>query len=438
MIKLAFRFNSSHILNFPANLLLFTMLVFPMVLELLGLKIALFKMLLFMTLIGALHTGRLKLHANVVCGVLMFSVIGLLYSTLGSVNFLQGALKQAQLYVLWPLIYVFLMSGASRLQTLISLEKTLILGALAIAIYGLGYILTQAEVLPATVVFDLFSTEKQAVAFNEGYIESRFPGLASLSFLIPFLFASLVTATPDDKYVRSSRLLLWIALFSVLILVFLSGRKALLLVTMLSPLIITPLLFYLPKHTRLAMMKNVRSGIFIIIIVGLIILYYMNTTYSFSLEAMLDMILSGIDFENSQESSAYSRFLQFNALLQGWAEHPLFGAGHGASVSYIRSSTMPWSYELFYLALLYQTGLVGFCLYSLGIAWIYWIGTRIIREGSRISNMMLPLLAGMSGVFIATATNPYLVRFDGLWVVFLPIALTNYWLLQKNEKTNVL
>jgi hypothetical protein len=47
---------------------------------------------------------------------------------------------------------------------------------------------------------------------------------------------------------------------------------------------------------------------------------------------------------------------------------------------------------------------------------------------------MLPVLAGMTCFLIANATNPYLGKFDCLWVIFLPIALINYGLLNSNAR----
>jgi hypothetical protein len=34
---------------------------------------------------------------------------------------------------------------------------------------------------------------------------------------------------------------------------------------------------------------------------------------------------------------------------------------------------------------------------------------------------------------IGNATNPYLEKFDYIWVIFLPVALINFWLLGKNS-----
>ena len=87
---------------------------------------------------------------------------------------------------------------------------------------------------------------------------------------------------------------------------------------------------------------------------------------------------------------------------------------------YIRSDVMPWAYELSYLALLYQTGLVGLGIYATGIAWIYFMGVKILRSGGMFAESMLPLLVGMTCFLVANATNPYLAKFDGLWIIFLP------------------
>ncbi len=95
---------------------------------------------------------------------------------------------------------------------------------------------------------------------------------------------------------------------------------------------------------------------------------------------------------------------------------------------------MPWAYELYYLALLFQTGLLGFMAYGAGVAWTHVMGLRVIREGGPLGEMMLPILVGTSCFLIANATDPYLARFDGLWVIFLPLAVVNLWLLSRREQ----
>jgi O-antigen ligase len=108
-------------------------------------------------------------------------------------------------------------------------------------------------------------------------------------------------------------------------------------------------------------------------------------------------------------------------------DQPIFGAGLGASVvGSIRSETMPWSYELSYVALLYQTGIVGFLVYAAAIVWTFWRGIQVIGEGGQPAQIMIPLLVGLCGLLIANGTNPYLGCFDEMWTLFLPLAVINY------------
>jgi len=97
----------------------------------------------------------------------------------------------------------------------------------------------------------------------------------------------------------------------------------------------------------------------------------------------------------------------------------------------------PWAYELSYVALLFHTGIVGLTIYAAAIVWIYRMGLRMIRSGDRIGLYMLPTLVGTTCFLIGNATNPYLEKFDYIWVIFLPVALINHWLLTSKKESGV-
>ncbi len=99
----------------------------------------------------------------------------------------------------------------------------------------------------------------------------------------------------------------------------------------------------------------------------------------------------------------------------------------------LRSVEMPWAYELSYAALLFHTGIIGFLIYSSGVICIFWMGLKIMRSGHWLGIYMLPVLVGTTCFLIANATNPYLEKFDYIWVIFLPVALINIWLLNKGK-----
>ena len=169
----------------------------------------------------------------------------------------------------------------------------------------------------------------------------------------------------------------------------------------------------------------------ILILFGIYI--YLYFIYGFNLQSLIKMFLEGFDFQHS--GSAIAPKTQFYALLEEWSKYPLFGAGHGAGVSYLRSTKQPWAYELCYVALLYQTGLIGFLAYSSGIILMFWKGIGMIRSGQYPGIQILPVLVGTTCFLIGHATNPYLGKFDYMWVIFLPLAFINLWLL-KGSKFN--
>jgi O-antigen ligase len=162
--------------------------------------------------------------------------------------------------------------------------------------------------------------------------------------------------------------------------------------------------------------------------------------YQFDIQSLIGRVSEGFEFgATTVDEGSAARHEQYFALLRGWYENPLIGAGHGASVyGSIRSETRPWAYELSYMALLFQCGLLGFVAYAGGVFWIYWKGIETIRCGGGLGRSMLALLVGMTCYLIANATNPYLSRFDGIWAIFLPLAFINYSLVLRSERPKTL
>ena len=156
--------------------------------------------------------------------------------------------------------------------------------------------------------------------------------------------------------------------------------------------------------------------------------FYLQFIYSFDLQIIVNVFIEGFNFDTYNV-----RREQFFALLSGWMDSPMLGAGHGASAKgSLRSYESSWAYELSYVALLFHVGIVGFLCYTAGVVWVYWMVLRIIRSGDQMGLYLLPILVGTTCFLIANATNPYLGKYDYIWVIFLPIAFINYWLLNNN------
>jgi hypothetical protein len=149
-------------------------------------------------------------------------------------------------------------------------------------------------------------------------------------------------------------------------------------------------------------------------------------------------LLQGFDFSGRAGTGDFetnARALQLRAMIAAWMDRPILGAGHGAALSVVRDGEMPWAYELTYGALLFQTGTLGFLAYFSGIAWTMYRLVLILRDpSSPVRLYAFGMVSGMIGLIIGSATNPYLVTFDSLWAVFMPIGLINMELLRKERQ----
>lgn len=423
-------------LKLPGHILFVLMLVFPMVLKLLYIKTFLFLLVFFIVIIGNLKDGRLSLHRSIMLWTIFLTAVSLIFSLIGLLKGAPGALKQAQVYAFWPIVYIILISGVTRLKDFVEFRNVLIFSTIFIGVYGCIFVLTELKLIPQLIDLNFFNEEKVGFGLHDGYIEISFMGLNSLPFLIPFTISALAIHNPKEQNIFP-RKWLWIALILGLIVVIASGRRAILLVTALSPVLI--LIFSFIQHGKFSQInkKNILSLVVVTALFTLVLLFYLNIKYNINFSTLYGMVKEGFDFGSVTNKSASIRRDQFSALMSGWSESPLFGAGHGASPGYIRDHERPWSYELYYVALLYQVGIVGFFIYSAGIIWIFSKGLKILKRDFSYAQIMLPVLVGMSCYLIANATNPYLVRFDGIWVVFLPLAIINSWLLKNRNKNNI-
>jgi hypothetical protein len=117
------------------------------------------------------------------------------------------------------------------------------------------------------------------------------------------------------------------------------------------------------------------------------------------------------------EESANVRLVQTRKLLDGVSDHPMLGSGLGAVLpsGYRRSATTPWSFELTYLQLVFQSGLVGLCL----IAWLPVVALRdAIRSlfagvSDEVAICVIAGVGALVGLLVTCASNPYLTTSAG-------------------------
>lgn len=420
--------------KWPAYGLFVLMLAFPMVLKLLYVKVLLFAVVLFVVVAGIFRNGKLALHPYVLIWFLYLAAVGLFFSVEGLMLGTPGALKSAQVYVLWPIVYAVVISAIADRDTVCDINWLVILSTIFVGFYGITFTLSAMGFLPRFSYFDwLAFGEFHKVGLYNGYIEIAFQGLNSTPFLVPFSLAAFISCQPAENEKTIGRFWLWLALLLGVGVALVSGRRAVYLVMLLSPAFILFFRYFQPYEEK----GRNRKFLYHLAILGACSLLLLSFYLGIHFDKLSQIFLNAFDITKlTSDLGSLARYEQLHALLQGWSEHVFLGAGHGASAaSYgsVRSETMPWAYELYYLALLYQVGLIGFLAYASAIIWVYWLGIKVIRDGGILGQMMLSCLVGMSCMLVATGTNPYLARFDGWWVIFLPVAVINRWLLEQHS-----
>jgi O-antigen ligase len=338
----------------------------------------------------------------------------------GFLNGAPGALQVSTVYLVWPLVYMLFVGLVHSPRTIVFLEKALLFGitvaSLMALILLLGTVLGYGE-----FVVEFFAFQGANIRIFDGFVELTLFNLATVIYGLPFLFA--LYFSPDARGWLKSRRLLGLQLLLLLAICLVSGRRAFWLLAIFTPILVWVLFFLARVRFRATHLAITVMFVFVLSIGGAVGL-------GLDFSVLLDQFLLAFDF--SGEVGASLRFQQFTALMSGWSESPLIGHGLGAAEKSIsRSKEIVWAYELSYVALLFQAGLLGFAVYSAAVLWIFYAGINIVRRRQEAAQVILPLLAGLAGFLLVNATNPYLSKFDYLWTIFLPVAAINAY---KTEK----
>jgi len=414
------------VLRASGYLLFFLMLFVPTTYQ--PIKAALLALVVGGILVAGAVSARFPLAPGIAVGALGFSAFGLVSVYTGVLAGAPGALAMANVYVTWPLVYTVLVAGAGHDGVLRGLSRVLVLSAAAISAYSIIYVLWEAGWWPDALYYAV--DQGQAIGFHGTYIEFNLYSISSLLFLVPYLVGALFVFPRDSAPV--SRPLLWAALVVSLTTVLLTGRRALLVLVPMAPMFALMFRAWLTPAFKRSSRRMVRRAWWAALALGVGLVVVVTAFGALAPAGFADMVASGFRFNT--DPVAMTRRDQFLALLAGWMEHPMLGSGHGAPApGVIRSIETPWSYELTYVALLYHTGLVGLALYSAGVAWIFLASRRIARGGWPGAPGLVAALVGTASFLVANATNPYLEKYDYIWVLFLPIAFINRWMVERQR-----
>lgn len=115
------------------------------------------------------------------------------------------------------------------------------------------------------------------------------------------------------------------------------------------------------------------------------------------------------------------RNAQVSTLRKEISARPFFGQGLGyVSADCIRSEQQPWRFELTYLGMALNIGLVGMALF--GLVYLRWL--KIAFSALLPRQETVPILCGSAFFLICSASNPYILSVEYLWIYFIPFLLS--------------
>lgn len=382
----------------------FGMILFPTKLQ--SLRIFLFIPIVII-IINYLKKNKFKLKIN--RDIIILFVLSIFVSIYGLLNgFINnpiGAKEYFTSYILWPIFFTLLIPilGTYDLKLVINklLNPLFIFLSFSILLYIPLALLNIQNPL-------LFYYEIMDVRINIQSISPEFsaPFMGFFALMIPYNLTKFFDSIINRKINKNKFLLAFLSVFVLIV----SGRRGLWLAVLVS---LTFFLIY-NYYNRLRF-SLILISIFLIVIVSM-----------FSIEKFGYDIQ---DFKNSlkidlSQSSDYTRVNQFNSLINEWSNNILFGNGIG-SFTDDRSiyDQQPWAYELQYVLLLYQVGLIGFLIYFISFSFIFL--RALMYSKTKNLNEYNFILCGVLTFILINATNPYLLKLDFLWILFLPIIFYN-------------
>ncbi len=395
-----FRISLQSVDHFTFLILLSLTLIFP-VQQRWYLRYAILALYVVVRIVNLACNKRLLLNFYNLHLPLAFALFGALYCLYGVFVGNPSVPQAVPLHVVYPLILGFLAGtctldeakkASTALFILCGIDTILILGVTILKLLGFEHI----------PLFD-----DALIGVDNGYTKLGFPLLNILCFSVP-LFMFSYRFAHRTQY----RLIYYVVLGMTVIDAVITGRRAIWVVLLLS-------------LVGLSLSRQIRfkaSLQFLFLAGGGVASAFYLAGLRF--DVLVEHMQAGFEFASMADNgSALARGQQFKALMSGFVDAPLFGHGLGATAARygsVRSWTDPSSYELSYVYYLYSMGIIGVLVYGCSIVWLC-KKLYLVSKEPGLTPYCIPLLAGLVGVLVAAATNPY-VNVDYMFVIFIPYA----------------
>lgn len=335
----------------------------------------------------------------------------------------EGSREALNVYVLFPTVYLFLTAVTPSIVKPVAVMRTLLLVSLVVAFMTIAQ---SARVFSLGILPGYSLLYYVYPGLEQDYMNLGFTGVDGylpraterLAFLGPFAVALLAVG----KRSGLSNKLVWANFLLVFLAVVLTGRRVFMLTLVLSILVLL-------ASRVMSARKEVVRGVVAVGIVGLLAAGIHQVLQQTTLESAsrVEAVSSNVATELGNLTFGI-RQEQVRHVLAEADRNPVLGKGFGSKLpGHVRDVQHPWRFELTYVALLFQAGALGICLYAL-------VALQLLLLAKDAWNVdrdaIMPFVVGMAGGLAAAATNPYLNYGSGQWLLFLPVILFNAVLVQ--------
>lgn len=390
--------------------------------------------LLFVAACALVVTRRLSGVAATWTAALV--AVGVAGAAIGYLHHNPGARPTLTIYVIEPLVLGLLLGSISRVRGWRGWVVATLDGALlACVVLGLAlYLTSRAGVTMPSVLVD---PPHSYVDTSVGVLRTNFQGFNALVFLAPWGLARFFWRLPNDKTWWNYLLCL-----AAVLGIGLAGRRILYLTVPAIGLVAFivcgivgwrhfqeraagVLVFWATRFAASLAVLAVAWGV-VALAAGLSLRAVEERTATqvgLTVGQTTGSVGQGKDRGTSlPDTSPYTtpdvRGAESAQMLDWWKKSPIWGHGSGSVVpGYTRNSTQPWIYELTYHNLLFQFGVLGCAVLA---AWVLWMGRWLLRGVAASDALARAMACALAGAVLASVTDPYLLKIDGMWMVFLP------------------
>ena len=351
---------------------------------------------LLLTLLYTVNINSVKLmfcRSKFMCTVIVYIIYAFLSAYIGVIHDNPGVIDFIRVKICYFIIFLLLLPCIHIKKIEQILLFVMFLSMLHIVVYNIILLLTPA--LPFLNFIKIFDATP-IFQYHSGYLHLITTNCSMLIFLIP-LFLSLFCN--GYKIVHVNKAFFALTLVAAIMIGILTGRRIIWLIIILS------IILQLSKISYKSLI------IFIILII-------------------IPLSMSGIFTYEGISSRMANAFLktdvkyqQMVALWKGFLDFPLFGSGAGIGVeNVIRNELRPWTYELSYNLILYNSGIIGTFAFIMYLFLLLYYLRYFIKQNAINKKVYLGMHNALLMSIIANATNPYFSSsFDFLWMLYIPM-----------------